>query len=663
MRILPSMTAVLVGTMLAAGAKTEIRIEGTRSISEQELLTAMGGRLDHIRRLPATRPRAADAAFLVESIFENAGFNQVTVYWKILGPNSIRLRVDEGKRDLLGEVVVENMPNPKLNKTLVELFKLGPKKAARGLNELPVEAQAVERGMNLMTAQMQSLGFHDAEVLLKERRDNPETGKVDFVFRVQPGSASTIARPEIEGESVAGLRQRLEPLVGQVATTENLNAVRARVVEAYEESGFIRAKVRMTIRREGLRMTPVFTVERGQRFKLRNIHVTGLEKTDPGRIKTRLDDLKGTYLNAGESSKRIRQMIATGAFSTVQTEVTPVAGEVVDVTLHLTEADARGLSATLGFDSFEGVIVGGGYYDRNFLGQVRNFTAGFEFTQRSLLGEVSLADPWLGGTDIAGKLRLFSVSRDQEGYDVWRWGLNATAVWPVTEHYSIEALVGWDYVTTDPDGLPPAALGAPNYQNPRLVVTQTLDYRDSAVLPTEGWHLEMPLELGATLGGGADNVYFKAGIGGSWHYPIDEKSQLSFGARGGVLIPGDSGTPLPIDVRYFNGGARSVRSFRERELGPWSRTGYPVGGQAYWVANAEYIRSIAGPLNAVAFLDAGGLSRDWEDLGMNDPEVAAGLGLRLDLPIGPVRLEYGHNLTRDGRDPSGSWHFAIGTAF
>ena len=64
----------------------------------------------------------------------------------------------------------------------------------------------------------------------------------------------------IEGESVAGLRQRLDPLVGQVATTENLNAVRARVVEAYEESGFIRAKVRMTIRREGLRMTPVFTV-------------------------------------------------------------------------------------------------------------------------------------------------------------------------------------------------------------------------------------------------------------------------------------------------------------------------------------------------------------------------------------------------------------------
>jgi outer membrane protein insertion porin family len=44
-------------------------------------------------------------------------------------------------------------------------------------------------------------------------------------------------------------------------------------------------------------------------------------------------------------------------------------------------------------------------------------------------------------------------------------------------------------------------------------------------------------------------------------------------------------------------------------------------------------------------------------------EVAAGLGLRLDLPIGPVRLEYGHNMTQGRGEPGGTWHFAIGTTF
>lgn len=118
-----------------------------------------------------------------------------------------------------------------------------------------------------------------------------------------------------------------------------------------------------------------------------------------------------------------------------------------------------------------------------------------------------------------------------------------------------------------------------------------------------------------------------------------------------------------IDLRFFTGGSNSVRSFRERELGPWSFTGYPIGGEAHWVTNFEYTRKLAGPLRGVVFVDAGGLSRDWEDFGFSDPEVAVGLGLRINLPIGPARLEYGHNLTQNVRDPSGIWHFAIGATF
>ena len=106
-----------------------------------------------------------------------------------------------------------------------------------------------------------------------------------------------------------------------------------------------------------------------------------------------------------------------------------------------------------------------------------------------------------------------------------------------------------------------------------------------------------------------------------------------------------------------------MRSFPERELGPRAPSNDPLGGEAYWVFNAEYVRQLAGPLKLVAFTDAGGLSRDLSGLGFNEVEVAAGLGLRLDLPIGPIRLEYGHNLTKDPNEPSGTWHLAIGIAF
>jgi outer membrane protein insertion porin family len=128
------------------------------------------------------------------------------------------------------------------------------------------------------------------------------------------------------------------------------------------------------------------------------------------------------------------------------------------------------------------------------------------------------------------------------------------------------------------------------------------------------------------------------------------------------LVPSGDGGDLPIDLRLFNGGARSVRSFPERELGP-TFDGYATGGEGMWNTNMEVVRNLSGVVKAVAFFDAGTLSRNFEDIGSSDIELATGLGLRLDLPIGPVRIEYGYNLTRDPGEPTGTLHFAIGYAY
>ena len=48
--------------------------------------------------------------------------------------------------------------------------------------------------------------------------------------------------------------------------------------------------------------------------------------------------------------------------------------------------------------------------------------------------------------------------------------------------------------------------------------------------------------------------------------------------------------------------------------------------------------------------------------GSSEIELAAGLGLRLDLPIGAVHLEYGYNLTQNPGQPAGTFHFATSAA-
>ena len=205
-------------------------------------------------------------------------------------------------------------------------------------------------------------------------------------------------------------------------------------------------------------------------------------------------------------------------------------------------------------------------------------------------------------------------------------------------------------------------MGKPATRNPRLRLTQTLDFRDNPVLPKSGWHLESPLEIGAAIGD-ASTAYFMGSVKGGWyHHARPQKYQIGAGGEFGMLVPSGDGSDLPIDLRLFNGGARSVRSFPERELGP-EVNGYPTGGEAMWNANLELIRHITDTVRAVAFMDAGALGRSFDDIGSAEVELATGLGIRFDLPIGPVRFEYGYNLTRDEGEPAGAFHFAIGTAY
>jgi outer membrane protein assembly factor BamA len=136
---------------------------------------------------------------------------------------------------------------------------------------------------------------------------------------------------------------------------------------------------------------------------------------------------------------------------------------------------------------------------------------------------------------------------------------------------------------------------------------------------------------------------------------------LAFGARAGVVAD-VGGTGIPIDERFFNGGGTTVRSFGERELGPRDR-GNPIGGQYFSVFNAEYTFPIYGELQLAVFADAGNLVADASDAGFSDMRYAVGLGLRYQLPIGPLRIDYGVNPNPKDDEAFGAFHFSFGFAF
>lgn len=647
---------------LTTTAETRVRITGMRAKSEQQMLAMMGGRLTHIKASPATPPLADDAAFILRQLLENDGYTGATVDWKIRGRDEVELVVSEGLRFSLGNVSVSGVEGEDVKKFARIYAK--PAEVGRdiGGDAPPFREEDVETGLSYLRQELNARGYWLAEASVTKRDINPETGVVDLSIDVRPGLKFRIGRATaaVKGaDKAASAMDVAHSYIGRSATTQNLNEMRLAVEESVASIGYPDARILMSRTLSGSEFIPGFSIVLGERVKLRNIAIEGLERTQPDRVARRVRGMEGNWYDSAEMNLRLRQFLATGAFSSARVERSPAGEGSVDVTLHFEEARAREFTLSGGAGSYQGVILRTGYTDRNLFGKLMGLNAGLEMSFLGLLGDVRVIDPWFLGTDVSAMARAYALIYSREGYTAYETGLEGQLTWKYGEHYRADLLAGYSIASLSEDGLPSSELGETDYTHPRLRLTQALDFRDNPVLPKSGWHLESPLEIGSALGD-ATTSYMKGGLSGGWYHKVNRHYDIGIGGELGVIIP--SGGDLPIDLRLFNGGARSVRSFPERELGP-QVNGYPTGGEATWNTNFELIRKISDSVGVVAFVDAGALSQEYGDIVSAKLNLATGLGLRLNLPIGPVRFEYGYNLTRDEGEPTGAFHFAIGTAY
>ena len=642
--------------------QTEIVIEGLTGIDEQEVFDHLGGRLDFITSRPPSRSRADDADFLVSSLLEREGFTDVTISWKIPADRkSIVLRVTSGPRLLIDDVDVQGVPDEAAD-TMKQYFTgkstFGLKKDVPYLPDKTAEATA-----NSITY-LKSQGYWKAKGSLAPISINPTNREVDLVVNAEPGPLHKITSLNIVGTlppENATLPQRLQKYIGQTATASTLTQIRDGATDKMRDKGYQFASSYLDAVHENGSTTLTLTLEPGVRYTLRNTDIVTNEKTNLSRPKKLFQRSSGNPYDENQITKLRNNLLSTGAFDNIET-VRNIDEEAraIDVTLQLKEGRPKGVTGSVGAGSIEGFIVGASYYDRNLHNDLYNFNIAGEISGIGLLGEVSVTDPFLFGYDLRATPRAFALTRTFDQYFKFEVGAGLTVSYQPTPRTTWEANAQISYATVSGEDLPESALGDTEYFLATTGLTWLYDARDSSVSPTKGFFASLRGELGAVASENP-NAFLRFNGQVSYHLPIDKKNRLGFNLRTGFIAPANEGD-LPVDLRFFLGGRDSIRSFPFREFGP-AINGTARGGNSFWYGNVQYIRTIAGPLQAVVFLDAGSLDEDFANFPSFDPKLALGVGIRLDLPIGPVRFEYGQALNPAPEDPRGAFHFSIGAAF
>ena len=122
---------------------------------------------------------------------------------------------------------------------------------------------------------------------------------------------------------------------------------------------------------------------------------------------------------------------------------------------------------------------------------------------------------------------------------------------------------------------------------------------------------------------------------------------------------GDNDAIVPIFDRLYLGGASTLRGFRFRDVGPKDDQGNALGGNTLARLTVEYTIPIIERVRFAVFYDGGFVNPgSWSFSpqkvpttppgGSNNGKFSGGynqdigIGVRLDLPIGPIRLDYGY---------------------
>ena len=140
---------------------------------------------------------------------------------------------------------------------------------------------------------------------------------------------------------------------------------------------------------------------------------------------------------------------------------------------------------------------------------------------------------------------------------------------------------------------------------------------------------------------------------------------------GGIDAPAPVDASVPFYKRYFLGGSTSLRGWGRYEVSPATTSGIPIGGLTVAELSSELRLPVSGKIGAVVFVDAGNVWAKAWDVNLDDLRADVGTGLRYNTPIGPVRADFGYQLTPidnlvvDGQLKTRRWriHLSIGQAF
>lgn len=544
--------------------------------------------------------------------------------------------------------------------------------------------QFTEAGLSEDLSAIYDLGwFYD---LRPEFKTVPEGVQVIYHVMENPVYQKT----DVEGNTVLN-KQRVASFFdleqGKIANLKNINKCVQKLEEEYRSNGYILARVTdVHMEKDG---TLKVAVNEGivEGFK-----VKGNVKTKDYVVTREMKLKKGEPFNAKAARRSMQRVYNLGYFEDVNIKLNPGREpNGVEVEISVVEMNTGTFGIGAGYSNADGFVGMVSIGDKNFRGIGDKINLRWEFGGEDNKNyDFSYTRPWLDDKETSATINLYDITNEYADYNIdgdeiarydkKRRGQEIT----FSRRTHNEFVSNYITIKNRDDIYKGEADGYENDPNqyyednfykenekgevvnksdkyetwmPKTAaerrkenfgVTRSItfgrvyDSRDNVYDPHEGKRIGYSVEWAGGMGGDFDftkwtadwRYYFRAGGESVW--------ALNLGA-------GYASGDMPLSQRFTMGGSDTLRGYEDDQF----------RGNSMLKATLEYRFPIVKKVQGVLFTDNGYAwdKRHEDEFDMGLLKNSYGVGLRINSPLGPVKLDYGYG--EDG----GKFHFSFGGQF
>lgn len=574
-------------------------------------------------------------------------------------------------------VVKENPLTPYIGKTITKQVITGntvisEAEIAAALKTKP-GMELTEQGLNEDLSAIYDLGwFYD---LRPEFKEVPEG--VQVVYHVMENPAFTKVKitgnTVVDDKKAAGFFDLEE---NKIINLKDVNTRVQRLEEEYRQNGYILARVTdIHMDTDG---TLNITVNEGI---VEDFKVKGNVKTKDYVITREMKLKKGKPFNAKDARRSMQRVYNLGYFEDVNVKLNPgKEPNSVEVEISVVEMNTGTFGIGAGYSNADGFIGMISIGDKNFRGTGDKVNIRWEFGGEDNKNyDFSYTKPWIDDKETTATINLYDITNEYADYNIdgdeiarydkKRRGQELTFSRKTDNEYVSNYVTlknrddiykgmadgyendkdqYYEDVFNDSqykeDWMPSTAAERrkENFGVTRsITVGRIFDSRDNIYDPHEGKRIAYSLEW-AGLGGDFDFTKFTADY--RYYYRAGGESVWALNLGAGYA-DGD----MPLSQRFSMGGSDTLRGYEDDQF----------RGNSMLKATLEYRFPIIKKVQGVLFTDNGYAwdkrHEDEFDLGLI--KNSFGVGLRINSPLGPVKLDYGYG------DDGGKFHFSFGGQF